>query len=201
MKLIVGLGNPGPQYRNTRHNVGFRVVDRVAETLGVTFDSEKFGGLVARAQRGRTAVMLLKPLTFMNNSGISVAQATANRVPFLGDLLVISDDVNLPVGRALLRERGSAGGHNGLKSIIEHLGTQDFPRLRIGVGEKEPGADLTDHVLGTFKPEEKAEIEEAIETAASGVLTFIETGAVRAMNAVNTRPDKKKPGPGELETE
>jgi PTH1 family peptidyl-tRNA hydrolase len=196
------LGNPGPQYRGTRHNVGYRVVDGVAEALGVPFDAEKYGGLVARARHGNVELMLLKPLTYMNNSGICVAQAAKNRVPYMGDLLVIADDVNLPVGRMRLREHGSAGGHNGLKSIIEHLGTDDFARLRIGVGEKKPGIDLTGHVLGRFKPEEKPEVERVIEAAARAVLTFVESGIRRAMNEINRRPEAGPRGPAaDTETE
>ncbi|MCC6488038.1 MAG: aminoacyl-tRNA hydrolase [Candidatus Hydrogenedentes bacterium] len=188
MKLIVGLGNPGPQYRNTRHNVGFLVVEELARRWGVAFDQEKHGALLARAQHRGSVVWLLKPLTFMNRSGIAVAGAARNRVPDLGDLLVIVDDVNLPLGQLRMREKGSAGGHNGLKSCIEHLGTQEFPRLRIGVGENEAGSDLTDHVLGTFCPQERPAVERSVERAANGVALFVESGVHSAMNEVNTKP-------------
>lgn len=189
MKLIVGLGNPGPQYRHTRHNVGFQTVDRLAERWGVAFDQEKYGGLLARAQHGHQAVLLLKPLTYMNRSGAAVAAAARNRAPDLADLLVVVDDVNIPLGRLRMRERGSAGGHNGLKSIIEHLGTQDFSRLRIGVGENKAGQDLTDHVLGTFSPLERPVLERMLERAANGVVAFVEGGVRQAMDEVNKKPD------------
>ncbi len=189
MKLIVGLGNPGPRYRNTRHNVGFQVLDLLAVRMGAAFDREKFHGLLAVSGQGAKCVMLLKPLTYMNRSGIAVAEAARNKVTDMDDLLVVVDNVNLPFGRLRMRERGSAGGHNGLKSIIEHVGTQDFPRLRIGVGVNKAGESLTDHVLGGFRPEERAELEGLIERAADGVIAFLEDGVVAAMNAVNKMPD------------
>jgi PTH1 family peptidyl-tRNA hydrolase len=188
VKLIVGLGNPGPKYRNTRHNVGFQVLDRLAVRWGASFDREKFQGLIATCSCGSENVMLLKPLTYMNRSGTAVADATRNRVPDLVDMLVVVDDVNLPFGRLRMRERGSAGGHNGLKSIIEHVGTQDFPRLRIGVGVNKTGDSLTDHVLGSFRPEERAELDAIIARAADGVVAFVEGGVLPAMNEVNKMP-------------
>ncbi|MBX7257256.1 MAG: aminoacyl-tRNA hydrolase [Candidatus Hydrogenedentes bacterium] len=192
MKLIVGLGNPGPQYRNTRHNVGFRAVERVAEMLGVMFDQEKYDGLIAKGQRGTHAILLLKPMTYMNVSGVSVAAAAKNRVANPLDLLIVTDDINLPLGRLRLREKGSAGGHNGLKSIIERLGTDEFPRLRIGVGDKEPGTDLRDHVLSGFRPEEKPEVDRAIDLAAAGILDFVDRGASRAMTELNKRQSEDR---------
>lgn len=189
MKLIVGLGNPGPRYRNTRHNVGYQVLDLLAARWGVAFDREKYQGLVASVRLGDENILLLKPLTYMNRSGLSVAEATRNKVPELADLLIVVDDVNLPFGRLRMRERGSAGGHNGLKSVIEHLGSQDFPRLRIGVGENKAGEALTNHVLGSFRPEERAELESVIAQAANGVVAFVGEGVNSAMNEVNKRPD------------
>jgi PTH1 family peptidyl-tRNA hydrolase len=189
VKLIVGLGNPGSRYRNTRHNVGYQVLDLLADRWGVAFDREKYQGLVASVRLGAENILLLKPLTYMNRSGLSVAEATRNKVPELADLLVVVDDVNLPFGRLRMRERGSAGGHNGLKSVIEHLGSQDFPRLRIGVGENKAGEALTNHVLGSFRPEERAELESVIAQAADGVAAFVGEGVNSAMNEVNKRPD------------
>ncbi len=185
MKVIVGLGNPGARYRNTRHNVGFLTLDAVAAAIGAKFDREKFHAMIATGQHAGERLLLVKPLTYMNQSGIAVAQATRNQISDLGDLLVVVDDVNLPLGRLRLRGEGSAGGHNGLKSITEHVGSQAYPRLRIGVGEKEMGADLSDHVLGTFKPEEKPLLAEAVERAAQAVLTFVGEGLARAMNGYN----------------
>lgn len=186
MKVLVGLGNPGPRYRNTRHNAGFMVIDALAERLGTRFGKEKYGGLVAETVRGGQTLMLLKPLTFMNLSGVSVAQATRNKIAdFAADFLVVVDDVNLPLGRLRLRGGGSAGGHNGLKSLIEHLGTQEFARLRIGVGQTKPGDDLVDHVLSRFAPEEVPEVEKALARAADAVLCFVDEGLERAMNQFN----------------
>lgn len=186
MKLIVGLGNPGPQYRDSRHNVGFRVLDEVAQRLGAGFRTEKFGGLVAEVRQEHARVLLLKPMTYMNRSGTSVAQALRNRKMDLStDLLVVLDEAQLPLGRIRMRAAGSDGGHNGLRSIIEHLGTDQFPRLRIGVGKNKPGGDLAQHVLSAFTREERPEIETAIRRAAAGVLTFLERGVAAAMNECN----------------
>ncbi len=185
-KLIVGLGNPGPKYRNTRHNVGFMVLDAVASGLGVDFSREKFGGLFVEAPHAGRRLMLLKPLTFMNNSGAAVAQAVRNRIEDFQDILVIVDDLDLPVGRVRVRMQGSSGGHNGLKSIIAHLGSDAFPRLRIGIGRNEPGAGATDHVLSAFTPEEKPEIQQAIQRSADAVLVYAAEGIEAAMNRFNT---------------
>jgi peptidyl-tRNA hydrolase, PTH1 family len=189
VRIIVGLGNPGPRYRNTRHNVGFRTLDVLAEELGTTFSREKYGALIATGRHEGTEVLMLKPLTFMNNSGVAVAQAARNKVQDPGDLLVVSDDVNLPLGRLRLRKQGSAGGHNGLKSIIERLGTSEFGRLRIGVGQESVGAGLIDHVLGTFAPDEWPEVNAAVGRAAQCVLRYIAAGMDGAMNEFNRPPD------------
>lgn len=183
MKLIVGLGNPGPRYRGTRHNVGFEVLGRLEARLGVTCDREKYRGLTAETQRGGVKVALLKPMTFMNLSGESVAMAARNRVTSPEDLLVIYDEADLPLGRIRLRKDGSAGGHNGMKSIIERLGTQGFPRLRVGVG-KDVGA-LADHVLSRFHPDERPAVDEAVERAAEAALTWLDEGIDSAMNTFN----------------
>lgn len=185
MKLIVGLGNPGPQYRNTRHNAGFVVLDRLAAQLGVTFDRSKFDGEIATAQRGNQKVVLLKPQTFMNRSGISVAKAGRNLSNGPRDLLVVTDDINLPLGRLRFRPGGSAGGHNGLKSLIEHLGTETFARLRMGVGEGESHGETRDHVLSTFTPKERPIVDQMIERAVEGVLVFLDEGIERAMERFN----------------
>jgi len=185
-RLIVGLGNPGPQYRNTRHNVGFMVVDRLAEILGVAFSREKFGGLIAETRRDRMPIMLLKPLTFMNRSGAAVAQACRNRVTDPQRLLVVVDDVDLPTGAVRLRAKGGPGGHNGLKSIIEHMGSRDFPRLRIGIGKENAPGERVDHVLGAFHPEERPLVDEAVEQAARACISFIEEGIELTMSRFNT---------------
>lgn len=187
MKLIVGLGNPGQQYRNTRHNVGFRVLDDLAERLGARFDQEKYGGLLALAEHGGTRLMLFKPLTFMNLSGEAVAKAARNRVPKPEHVIVALDEIQLPLGTVRLRQEGSHGGHNGLRSVIEHLGSREFPRLRIGVGEKKAGQVLSDHVLSTFTPDEKPEVERAIKEAADAILCCIAEGVPTAMNRFNRK--------------
>lgn len=185
MKLIAGLGNPGSKYQRTRHNVGFRVLDRVAQRLDALFDREKYQALIAEARHGRESVLLLKPQTYMNLSGASVVRALRYKGGEPEDLLVVVDDVNLALGRVRLRQEGSAGGHNGLKSVIEHLGTLAFARLRVGIGAGGQSGDLTDHVLGKFAPDEEPLMDKAVERAADAVLSFIEDGAVATMNRYN----------------
>lgn len=185
MKVIVGLGNPGPQYRWTRHNLGFLVLDALAASLGSEFLKEKHQGLLAEASTAGTRLLLIKPMTFMNRSGDCVAPASHNKVDSPADILVITDDVNLPLGKLRIRTGGSAGGHNGLKSLIERLGSQDFPRLRLGVGDQRANGDLADHVLAKFHPEEKDTVDEMITRAVDATLTWAQHGAERAMNEYN----------------
>ncbi|HEO71984.1 MAG TPA: aminoacyl-tRNA hydrolase [Candidatus Hydrogenedentes bacterium] len=185
MKAIVGLGNPGPQYNRTRHNVGYMVLDCLAERLGVSFEREKYQGLIIQTKGWGKEIMLVKPLTWMNRSGICVAQVARNRITDPADVFVVADDVNLPLGRLRVRRQGSAGGHNGLKSIIEHLGTDEFPRLRVGIGEDSTQKDLTNHVLGRFKPEEWATVEEMVDRAADVVVLCLTEGLEQAMNTYN----------------
>ncbi len=189
MKVIAGLGNPGTRYKNTRHNAGFWTVDRVAEAAKAEFNREKYHAVVAETTWKSERLLLIKPMTFMNLSGESVARAVRYNNVELCDLLVVVDDVNLELGRIRLRPGGSAGGHNGLKSVIEHLGTDQFPRLRIGVGQSK-GAVLRDHVLSTFAPDEKAVAEDAAARAAEAALSFVESGIDKAMNAFNTGRDR-----------
>lgn len=185
MKIVVGLGNPGARYKDTRHNVGFMVLDRLAARLGADFSQEKYNGLIARTVRAGETLLLVKPLTFMNNSGECVARVMRYTETARDDVLVIADDVNLPLGRLRFREDGSAGGHNGLKSIIERIGGQDFARLRIGVGLGNGGGGLVNHVLGAFGSDERALREEAVERAADATLMYLDEGMTRAMNAFN----------------
>ena len=154
--LIVGLGNPGREYENTRHNVGFRAAELLAKQAGCKIDRSKFHSLTASCVLAGQKVLLLKPETFMNLSGEAVHLAAMfYRIP-ISWILVLSDDISLPVGKIRVRAEGSAGGHNGLKSIISHLGSQEFPRVRIGVGEKpHPDYNLADWVLSSFTPEEE----------------------------------------------
>lgn len=185
MKLIVGLGNPGTAYRHTRHNIGFDVLDRLAIRLDVAFNREKFGGAIAEARVDGEKVLLLKPLTYMNLSGDSVAQAARYHADSPADILVVYDEVDLPLGKLRLRKSGSAGTHNGMKSVIERLGAENVPRLRVGVGAERQKGDRVAHVLGKFRPDERDAIAEAIEQASDACLCFMKEGVDAAMNRFN----------------
>jgi len=187
MKAIVGLGNPGPEYRGTRHNVGFDVVDELAGRWALRLKPWKSVAEVAVA--ADRAVILAKPKTFMNLSGEAVARVVLFHKLELDDILVVVDEAQLPLGRLRLRGSGSAGGHNGLKSIIQHVGAE-FPRLRIGVGRGDPHWDLADHVLAPFRPEERLVVRQAIDRAADAVETFVESGLEVAMNRFNAAEDR-----------
>ena len=183
MKLIVGLGNPGGKYRGTRHNIGFGVVDELARRRSVAFDSSPVEALVAKV-RGVEPVLLAKPLTFMNDSGEAVGALTRYFKLDPADLMVVVDEVQLPLGKLRARARGSAGGHNGLKSLIAHLG-EEFARLRVGVGRGERRRDLADHVLARFEADEAAEVERMTTRAADASEMFITSGIEAVMNAYN----------------
>lgn len=190
MKVVVGLGNPGPKYRGTRHNIGFAVVDELARRAGVDFESAPVDALVARVRRPELgdAVLLAKPLTFMNRSGEAVGGLLRYFKVEVSDLLVIVDEVQLPLARLRARLRGSAGGHNGLKSIEQHIGS-DYARLRVGVGRGEVRRDLADHVLSTFDRDEAADVEAMTTRAADAAETFITDGIAVMMNRFNAGPD------------
>jgi len=196
-KVIVGLGNPGPQYRGTRHNLGFDVLERLADTLGTTFDREKHQGLLAEAVTRGQRLLLVKPLTFMNRSGDCVAVAARNKCDGPEDILVVTDDINLPVGKLRIRAGGSAGGHNGLKSLIERLGSSSFHRLRLGVGDNRQGPDLADHVLSRFRPDEKDAVAALVDRAVEAALCWAEHGVERAMNEFNQAPPARRGAPEE----
>lgn len=186
MKLVVGLGNPGSEYRDTRHNVGFLVADELARRWRVP-DAwrEKFAALYIKTMVGDEAVVLAKPLTFMNLSGQAVAALAGFYQIDPVDVLVVTDDVALPLGRLRARPEGGAGGHNGLKSIIQHLGTQAFPRVRVGVGRGDDRRDLSDHVLGRFEPDERDTVSAAVLRAADASERFLSEGIERVMSAFN----------------
>jgi len=187
VKLIVGLGNPGREYRDTRHNVGFLVLDEIARRHRLTWamaPSQVPDAFVVK-KFGAEPVLLAKPLTFMNRSGDAVAGLARYYDIGAADLIVVVDEIALPFGRLRARARGSAGGHNGLKSIIERLGTTEFARLRLGVGRGDPRRDLADHVLATFEPGERAELELFIARAADAAEMFAADGILKAMNAYN----------------
>lgn len=184
--LIVGLGNPGREYEKTRHNAGFRAIDILADSLGCKIDKAKFQGLYAQVSYNGRKLMLLKPQTFMNLSGRSVAQLSAyfNIPP--ARVIVLFDDISLAPGRLRVRADGSAGGHNGIKSIIQELGSQSFPRVKIGVGAKpSPDFDLADWVLSTFSALEDKALTPALEWAGESALAIIEHGVPEAANRYN----------------
>lgn len=185
MKLIAGLGNPGGRYRGTRHNVGFEVLDLVARRHGLHFGPWRELAELAEWRRPDGRVSLVKPLTFMNLSGDAVSALVAFYKVDLADVLIVCDDVNLPVGQLRVRPSGSSGGNNGLKSVTASLGTDEFSRLRIGVGRGNPARDLADHVLSRFAPEEMSGIDEAVTRAADAIEMWIVDGTARVMNAFN----------------
>jgi peptidyl-tRNA hydrolase, PTH1 family len=193
MKLVVGLGNPGPKYAGTRHNIGFDVVDYLAAAPGVGRWRSRFEGQVTEAVEGTEQVLLLKPETFMNLSGRAVRAAIDFYKAPVTDLLVVCDDIALPLGKLRARARGSDGGQKGLRSIQEHLGTQDYSRLRIGVGSPGEHLDAADHVLSRFKPGERKAVEEAVAQAAQAVVGWVRQGIDVCMNRVNGEPKPERP--------
>jgi PTH1 family peptidyl-tRNA hydrolase len=190
MKLVVGLGNPGKKYEGTRHNVGFAALDLLAERHHVTWEPAPRGidALSVKWQSG--GAVLAKPLTFMNLSGQAIVGLLQFYKIDIADLLVIVDEAQLETGRLRARPSGSAGGHNGLKSIIASLGTDEFPRLRIGVGRGDTRRDLGDHVLGKIEAAVRPTIEEAVRRAADAAEMFITDGILPVMNAFNRKDDR-----------
>ena len=184
--LLVCLGNPGDPYENTRHNVGFQVADEIAARKDVPVQRLKFRALTNTVELGGAKVLLMKPVTYMNLSGEAAQEAAAfYKVP-PERVLVVSDDVALPPGRLRIRKGGSAGGHNGLKNLIQHLGTDQFPRVRVGVGEKpHPDYDMADWVLGKLQGEDKKAVDAAVKRAADAVECLIREGPDRAMSRYN----------------
>lgn len=184
--LIVGLGNPGKEYTHTRHNAGFMALDVLSDKLGCKVDKLKFQGLYCQTNYDGKKVFLLKPQTYMNLSGRSVLQLSSyfNIPP--QRIIVLFDDISLVPGRLRIRGDGSAGGHNGIKSIIAELGSQDFPRVKIGVGGKaHPDQDLADHVLSGFSAKEEKDLKSALERAADAALTVMDKGVAEAANRYN----------------
>ena len=189
MKFIVGLGNPGRKYEGTRHNVGFRVLDSLAQRHKVEWELAPRGIEALIARQRADGILFAKPMTFMNLSGpaiVGLLQFYKIEVP---DSLVIVDDINLELGRLRARAAGSAGGHNGLKSVIEALGTMEFARLRIGVGRGDDRRDLADHVLATFEPEERPIVAEAVSRSADAADLFVAEGIAPVMNRFNRKED------------
>ena len=187
MYIIAGLGNPTREYEKTRHNVGFDTIDVLADKLNTSVDEKKFKGLYGRGIIAGEKVILLKPQTFMNLSGESIREAADFYKIDPEEIIVIYDDISLEPGQLRIRLKGSAGGHNGIKNIIAHLGTQEFPRIKVGVGAKPPKMDLADYVLSRFGAEEQKVMDEAFQEAAEAAVMMMTTGAERAMNHYNAK--------------
>jgi PTH1 family peptidyl-tRNA hydrolase len=189
MRFVVGLGNPGERYRRTRHNVGFRVVDVLVARLGAAVGAERAGAWVAEARLADEPALLVKPLSFMNLSGVPVARLLSAHDGAPSDLIVVLDDAALDLGTIRVRERGSHGGHNGLRSLVEELGTEDFPRIRVGIQRGELPDELADWVLSDFPDEDLAVVQEVEGRAADAVTCLAAEGAAAAANRFNARPD------------
>jgi peptidyl-tRNA hydrolase, PTH1 family len=185
MKLIVGLGNPGKQYEQTRHNIGFEVIDALSSTFNIPLNQSKFKGLYGIGFHNGEKVILLKPLTYMNLSGESIRAVMDYYEIELEDLLIIYDDLDLPVGKIRLRPKGSPGGHNGIKSTVAHLGTQQFNRIRIGIDRPQAGMSVPDYVLGRFRPEEKTFTEDAVKKSAEACTAWLGKPFLQVMNEYN----------------
>ncbi len=183
MKLIVGLGNPGSEYENTRHNAGFKVIDTISKEYNIEINRQKFKGLYGEGVIANEKVILLKPTTYMNLSGESVREAVNFYKLSSEDIIVIYDDISLDIGRLRLREKGSAGGHNGVKSIIANLGTDIFPRIKVGVGQ--PNVELVKYVLGKFSKEEIEVLNKSVDAAVKATEEIIKDDLKEAMNKFN----------------
>ena len=188
MYIIAGLGNPTKEYEGTRHNVGFDVIDRLSERYNIDVTMEKHRALIGKGMIAGQKVILVKPQTYMNLSGESIRSVIDYyKVDPEKELIVIYDDISLGVGQLRIRAKGSAGGHNGIKSIISSVGTSNFMRIKVGVGEKPQGWDLADHVLGRFSGEDRARVEEAIRDAEDAAVLMIQGEADKAMNDFNAK--------------
>lgn len=187
MKLIAGLGNPTKEYDGTRHNIGFMAIDSMSEEYGIRVDTLKHKALTGKGYIGGQKVILAKPVTYMNLSGEAVrAISDYYKIP-PEDIIIIYDDTTLDVGRMRIRKKGSAGGHNGIKSIISHLGTMEFPRIKIGIGAKHEGQDLADYVLGRFPKEEKEALREVLADVKKAVELMVNNDIEEAMNQYNKK--------------
>lgn len=187
MILIVGLGNPGREYAGTRHNIGFGVIARLADRYNITWNSKEHKAVCAKGIIGGEKVILAQPQTFMNLSGESVRSIADYYKIDPENIIVAYDDIDLEVGQIRVRRKGSAGGHNGIKNIIQHLGTNEFPRVKVGVGAKPEGGDLVRHVLGHFSKEEEQVMSESLDAAVEAVEAIITDGIEAAMNRYNAK--------------
>ncbi len=190
MYIIVGLGNPTREYEGTRHNIGFEAIEAIAKTYQITMDTKKHKAICGKGMIGAEKVILAMPQTYMNLSGESVRELADFYKVSNEEIIILYDDISLDVGALRLRKKGSAGGHNGIKSIINHLGTDEFPRIKIGVGDKPKGWDLADYVLGRFGKEEQEEMRAAVERTAKACECIINDGMDAAMNIYNKREVK-----------
>ncbi|MBR3458322.1 MAG: aminoacyl-tRNA hydrolase [Selenomonadaceae bacterium] len=191
MKLVAGLGNPGAEYAKTRHNAGFMLVDALADKLGVDDWRERYDAMVLETRIGTEKVLLVKPITYMNESGRSIGPLLSWYKLGPEDLIVAHDDMDLPVGTIRIRKKGSAGGHNGIKSILEHVGDEHFARVRIGIGRPLPGWTVIHHVLAPFPPEDLPKIKEAIAGLVPAVECIVTEDVDLAMNRFNPHKRKK----------
>lgn len=195
MKLIVGLGNPGIEYQSTPHNMGFLAVDRIAEQCGVEVRNRQCRALTARATIGAEAVLLAKPETYMNLSGMSVRELVSKyEVRPEADLVVIYDELDLPLGSIRIRQRGSSAGHNGMESILGALGTQELLRIRLGVGPGHEVGDGARYLLAPFRKAQYQAVDEVLDTAAQAVQVILSEGPAAAMNRFNRKPEDSKTG-------
>jgi len=187
MKIIIGLGNPGKKYERTRHNAGFLAVDEIARDLRFSLSQEKYHAFIGKCRIGDEAALVAKPQTFMNESGRSVGAVLRYTYAKPADLIVVHDELDLPLGTVRVKTGGGHGGHNGLRSIIEHIGTPDFIRVRVGVGRPAPGRDAADYVLSPFAAEEREAAVLAIARAAEAVKAVVRDGLTKAMNDLNRK--------------
>lgn len=195
MYIIAGLGNPGRKYENTRHNIGYQVIDELADKHQIKIQELKFKGIMGKGMINGHKVILIKPLTYMNLSGECIGEAVKFfKIDETSELIVVADDISLETGQVRMRKKGSAGGHNGLKNIIAHLGHEEFMRIKMGVGEKPSGYDLADYVLGHFSKEENEILSESRKNAVLALETIMDEGIDKAMNLYNTKRGKKNEG-------
>lgn len=191
MYIIIGLGNPTKEYDKTRHNVGFAVIDELAERMNIEVEEKKHRALCGKGMLNGQKVVLAKPQTFMNLSGESVRSIVDFYKVTSEEVIIIYDDISLEPGQLRIRTKGSAGGHNGIKSIIAHLGTQEFPRIRVGIGEKPNRMDLADYVLSRFSKGEQVLMDDAFKEAADAAAMMVSEGAAPAMNHFNAKKHKE----------
>lgn len=185
MILFLGLGNPGKRYQKSRHNLGFRVLDSLAKKLKIKIEIRRHKSLMGRGKLGRERIILAQPLTFMNNSGVAATSLVRSLKIPLKNLVVVCDDIDLPIGRIRIREKGSSGGHKGLESIIQHLKSNEFPRLRLGIGKSPRGMDPKEYVLRNFTKEENLLVKEEIDKAGEALIFLVREGVTPAMNKYN----------------